>query len=662
MPNALCNKIVKRTILSSRCFVVFEAISMSTMAFRTTMTILLIMMVAAAAGAGESPDVEQCGVYMAPSTLGESTNMGIYAGIDYARGQKINFPEIVIPLLFREWGEHVDFTDDGSLWERYIWDGAVANIESYTETNREDTRAVFVPGVGCTINGVMSMKNIKSTHDSEYDVAGLHRAKDPGAGAFTPYHRTKSTAVVNIPAGSEIFADYGEEWVPFLPGAQITTSEVMDKADDFLEDEVLPFMKEHDEMTDDLKEGLWQYMKDFPFYSQSFTMFPRSKSWKDVEQVSEELAKEKEEHIEQIIDAYDDYQHDNQEPPKKSIVARFHRRIHVRSLDWLATHPNSYCQDHLKPARSTIKQAGLGAFASRDLKAGQVIGYSPLIHIAKHGKAVLNVKLGAKDDPRAPYHPDLVINYSFGHHNSSVLLTPYGAMVNYINHSPDPKKINVKVRWPDKELVAHKPDWLDKDIESLRRTIEKIGLSFEYVATKDIAAGEEVFMDYGKEWEAAWDEHVKNWKPPAKSVDEYVHSSAWKEKFLRTESELKKAPYPDNLHTMCVESYVQSDDSHEFVMPMYPSGDRVECTVLERHKDEGAEEKYIYTVKLHTPDEDVTVHSVPEGPGVRLYDKIFSGDWTQTNTFRFPIQIPDDIMPESWLNGPEPEDSVNVGF
>jgi hypothetical protein len=48
----------------------------------------------------------ECGIYMAPSTLGEETNMGIYTGQALKANDIVNFPEIAIPLLFREWGEH----------------------------------------------------------------------------------------------------------------------------------------------------------------------------------------------------------------------------------------------------------------------------------------------------------------------------------------------------------------------------------------------------------------------------------------------------------------------------------------------------------------------------------------------------------------------------
>ena len=66
-------------------------------------------------------------------------------------------------------------------------------------------------------------------------------------------------------------------------------------------------------------------------------------------------------------------------------------------------------------------------------------------------------------------------------------------MVNFISHHQE--RANVKVRWPNKELIAHKPDWLKKSPEVLKDTLEKIGMSFEYVATRDIKAGEVIVVD-----------------------------------------------------------------------------------------------------------------------------------------------------------------------
>jgi hypothetical protein len=52
----------------------------------------------------------QCGVYMAPSTLGEDTSMGIYTGVPLKENDVINFPEIAVPILFRGFDKHPDGT------------------------------------------------------------------------------------------------------------------------------------------------------------------------------------------------------------------------------------------------------------------------------------------------------------------------------------------------------------------------------------------------------------------------------------------------------------------------------------------------------------------------------------------------------------------------
>ena len=93
--------------------------------------------------------------------------MGFYTGKDVKKDDIINFPEIVVPLLFREWGEHREGYSDGVLWDRYIWEGSVVDLETYVETDLEMSRAGFIPGVGCTVNSIMDMHNIISTHGSE---------------------------------------------------------------------------------------------------------------------------------------------------------------------------------------------------------------------------------------------------------------------------------------------------------------------------------------------------------------------------------------------------------------------------------------------------------------------------------------------------------------
>ena len=119
-------------------------------------------------------------------------------------------------------------------------------IETAIDSNRAASRAVFVPGVGCTVNSVLDESNIQSTHGSVYDTAGVHRATDPGAGAFSPYMGAKTlTGKRALPAGAELFAAYGDYWIPDIPGAQVTMHPQMDAAEEFLTKEYYPFVREH---------------------------------------------------------------------------------------------------------------------------------------------------------------------------------------------------------------------------------------------------------------------------------------------------------------------------------------------------------------------------------------------------------------------------------
>lgn len=467
----------------------------------------------------------------------------------------------------------------------------------------------------------MDGSNIESTHGSVYDTAGLHRSKDPGSGAFCPYHSSQTVASTDIAAGAELFASYGDYWIPLIPGAQITLDKEMDKAEDFLRNEYYPWIQEHPELTDEMKQALWELTaKDFPIYSKHFTVLPKV-SWKEVEEALE-----------------------FHKAPVFSVIRKFIREQSIRTPEWLRE--KGYCQDHIKPDISTIPQAGRGAFATRNLPKGTVVGYSPLIHMGEQGREIILVQYKKPSDKRKRMKQyDLILNYSFGHPNSTVLLTPYGGMVNYINHNKE--RANVKIRWPNKELVAHKPHFLNKTPEQLRHTLEKIGLSFEYVATRDIAEGEEVFMDYGDEWEAAWNDFVKNWKP-LPGAENYIHSTEWEEEYIRTATELKSNPYPENLVVMCIESFTVLEGGTNMWLPvLVETQDRVYCDALER----SAEAPYKYTVALKIGKKKIIVEDVPEDEGIFLYDRAFSADIHQENVFRHEIMIPDELMPKAWLNG-----------
>jgi SET domain len=262
-----------------------------------------------------------------------------------------------------------------------------------------------------------------------------------------------------------------------------------------------PFIDQNrNELTSEMMEALWNFTtNDFPIYNDALTVLPRNVMWKDIDdEIQRFLAASKTSgdlpvprKLKQSKPKPDTYTDD-----PNYLVKRFIRKQHKRDVEWLKA--NGYCQDHIKPGRSTLKQAGRGAFASRDLPVGTIVGFSALIHIGIHGRDIFTVTVPNPDRSRRRQY-DLIINYSFGHANSTIILTPYGGMINFINHASErtEQKPNVRLRWPNKELISHKPYYLHRTPLELKYTGEKIGLAFEYVALRDIKKDEEIFIDYG---------------------------------------------------------------------------------------------------------------------------------------------------------------------
>ena len=434
-----------------------------------------------------------------------------------------------------------------------------------------------------------------------------------------------------------MFASYGESWIPWIPGVRTTQNKVLNPADELLDDYfhwIQQLLQRYDsqmEYNNHLKEGLWSLLRKFPTKAKEFSVLPEE-DWGKVETA---LGNKKEKNT-------------------SSITRQFIRETGQRSLEWLQEHGK--CQDHIRPGDSTIPHAGKGAFASRRLPKGTVVGYAPLIHIGPKARQLWQVQY--PDDGH--FQTDLIINYSFEHPNSTLTFTPYGGMVNYINHSAE--KPNVKVAWPTQELVAHKPEWLNNmDLKTLINTIDKVGLSFDYIALRDIEEGEEILMDYGVEWERAWEEHVAQYQPPS-DADSYQHGSSYHISVFRTAKELAKNPYPSNLHTMCISSYRKvsstsavvggsKKEHYEYVPVLKKTTDRVPCTVVSREVEDVATASYTYTVEMMLLEgNSVIVSNVVANQGLFLYDKAFSQDWHLAQAFRHPIGIPDGILPNQWMS------------
>lgn len=174
-----------------------------------------------------------------------------------------------------------------------------------------------------------------------------------------------------------------------------------------------------------------------------------------------------------------------------------------RPLTWLEE--NGRCLDNVVPGRSTIHQAGQGAFATRFLSKGEVVVPIPLLVQVTDRETLNMYKLETDSDGKTiavgdPIGRQLLENYCYGHEQSSLLLCA-GSNANLINHCSSRTEggpcgrngANAELRWA-RDFDPSTSEWLGKTLEQVRDLVSKglRGLTMEAVATRNIRPGEEV--------------------------------------------------------------------------------------------------------------------------------------------------------------------------
>jgi hypothetical protein len=334
-----------------------------------------------------------------------------------------------------------------------------------------------------------------------------------------------------------------------------------------------------------------------------------------------------------------------------------------------------YCLDHLAPlARSKIPHAGRGVAATRPLPRGTVVVPVPVLPLW-HGRNVLQLwrqqrltKSHADDKAPIP-HSQLLLNYCWGHAESSLLLVPYGPWISLVNHAPLPSLANVRLQWARTTTQATSlPSW--KDLQ--QNLTDWTGL-LELVAIRDIRPGEEIWIDYGDAWTRTWEAHVADWQPPLGAdayAPAYVHDDAIQS--LRTTQELQTHPYPDNIFTSCFYAYnrttLASASESVVTVPWQVTRGVFElrnlrpCVVLKRENSQITRQRKkqgtLFTVQIKnrpglTPEEEIPpgeVHVVSKVPrhAVRFSDKPYTTDPHLEGSFRHELHLPNDIFPEDW--------------
>mmetsp|Transcript_23743 Transcript_23743/g.26205 ORF Transcript_23743/g.26205 Transcript_23743/m.26205 type:complete len:932 (+) Transcript_23743:64-2859(+) len=376
---------------------------------------------------------------------------------------------------------------------------------------------------------------------------------------------------------------------------------------------------------------------------------------------------------------------------------------HTVTTRWLESHGK--CIDNLKYGPSNIRSAGRGAFAKRSLQEGELIAPSA---VAVLKREVLKM-YQSHDYPQTfsqvlNKHKvegiELVLNYCFGHPDSDILLLPVSPIVNYMNHyadyneSKDGKKRepNVRIEWPENTVLADEPhtSWFDKHPTEL---LDLSGMiQIHYVALRDIEEDEELVLDYGKEWQAAWEKHVDDYDKTVTEEDEnyttaiqYIEDNKFKAKTL---IEQESDPYPSNLQTICHFTRGKKkkrrviDGIEDNTPPPPPKKCWLPCDIIDREKPflPGGEETYVATFssKKHIRDgyqmdswKNCVTKKTPTkwtqfgltAFNITIMDKWDSADQLQRQPesdeknnkkkqrllFRHAISVPDGFFPGLWI-------------
>lgn len=497
------------------------------------------------------------------------------------------------------------------LPNEYYWDPT--NTESHYDA---DEVASLVPGLGALANSHTGLINCEMGRGTN-DVVGLHRAKDAGVGAFSSVYNLPYKAKNHIPAGMEIFVQYGDNWFSerewkFGP---LPLSYHFEEAD-----EIIANFWKHAKEGDPFAEDLYTLTRDLVIDKKTKMALPDT--------------------IEMAKVALTDG------------TAILTVPNAVRSPEWLEE--NGICLDNIRAEPSMIQQTGRGAFATRNLKEGEIVAPLSLLHIDGNR---LRMWEEFEEGDYEELNKQLIVNYSYGHRDSTLLLFPYSPVVNFVNNNIDKTGINAEMRWSTSKY--HAKDWEDLTVEEVLQK-KQANIMLELVATRDIERGEEIYIDYGADWDDAWEEHVEGWEP-VESGHIPLHQMNMEQQ-LRTIDEQRTNPYAENIMTLCFTSITAEDfeDQTELefewedfqAVPRSLKNSWI-CEIIERYEvadPDTREDVELYKVRFALEENVVcTMDGIPR-TSIEFAHKSYHSDQHLKNAFRHPIHIPDAIFPEKWKN------------
>ena len=601
----------------------------------------------------------QCTLYMAPSSTEEEDDfkLGMYAGVDFQPGQIIAAPEIAIPLVHMITHNKNEDPDFFSEHANFMWNRETihANFEVFPDAEDEARINIAIPGIGAFGNQhITSFANTEFDDEAVLDriqmTSRYQNGASPFVGASSQYYGVTMKSTRPISAGEELFmnglGDVEDE-------EYLLKVEDFESVDDALKKILDIFSNHKDSIDDKKKQEIYDYV--YNVFESSMT---KSESDDDNGMIEEVLAlfPENATDVERVLEE------------GGTFVSEFPESR--RSIDWLKE--NGQCSDGLYLGLGANDK---GAFSKRDVKKFDLISPSPLLMIQNKDYLSMYDTVIGEDRVdvvgEVPVSKQLFINYCLGHPESSLLFYPYGMGVNMINHRPSYAGANAKIVWS-------KAPYFDAGIRDLTvdELVKKYGavlpLGIDIVATTDIAADEEIFIDYGEEWEQAMHKHEMEWAYTA-----ILPKEAWQiaieregEPFLSApemadgEKEGSEESLPEGVTTACHAFGTFNEDEDNLpkeggLLTLEFNAKKTErnghnfsmCEIIGRISREDS--SYLYTVKMlkmsEFNDKDVIIRSVPHS-NIRYVDKPYTSALHRRTSFRHPIMLPDRIFPLSWRN------------
>jgi hypothetical protein len=199
------------------------------------------------------------------------------------------------------------------------------------------------------------------------------------------------------------------------------------------------------------------------------------------------------------------------------------------------------------------------------------------------------------------------------------------------------------------------------------------------VATRDIQVDEEIFIDYGPEWELAWQQHLASWESPCEDSNTKSSMMVFKMNFAKFEAAHHQ--WSDDHFSVCSKRNEDLEWIH-----LVKVGDAVPSitneTVLTSFRGIEFDHRgfdYSHNMEERLPcviiDADPFMETfevayfklsigsrIPELPTARILqihrklpaidltfiNRPFRGDMHWKGAFRHPINIPDEIFPTQW--------------